>query len=278
MKVIFIEDVPEVALAGETRNVADGYGRNYLLPKKLAVLADSSASNILESQMKKVLVKRVQAAAEMTEIASKIEGAEITIKAKVGESERLYGSVTTADISEKLKDSTGQVVDKRKIVLEEPIRQLGSHDLTVAFTHDITASIKVIVEAEKVVEEKEEKTERKPRAKKDVTAEGIDEKAEELAAEIEETEVPLEEPPVAVAAAEVAVEEPKAEVAAEKPAKKPRAKRTKKTEKAEAKTEEPAATVEKTEAKTEEPVAAVEEAEVKVEEPEAAAEEAEEKE
>jgi large subunit ribosomal protein L9 len=264
VKVIFIEDVPEVALAGETRNVADGYGRNYLLPKKLAVLADSSASNILESQMKKVLVKRAQAAAEMAEIASKIDGTEITIKARVGESERLYGSVTAADISASLNESTGQVVDKRKIVLEEPIRQLGSHDVIVAFTHDITASIKVIVEAEKVVEEKEEKTERKPRAKKDAAAEGIDEKAEELAAEIEETEVPLEEPAVAEEAAEVEAAKPETEAEVEKPVKKARAKKAKKTEKAEAKTEEPAAEVEK--------------AEIKVEEPEVAAAEAEEKE
>ena len=86
MKVVFIEDVPDVALAGETKEVADGYGRNYLLPKKLAVLANSSASNILQAQMKKVIVKRAQLAAEMTETASKINGAEITLKAKVGES------------------------------------------------------------------------------------------------------------------------------------------------------------------------------------------------
>lgn len=240
MKVVFIEDVPDVALAGETRDVADGYARNYLLPKKLAVLANSAASNILESQMKKVMVKRAQAAAEMAEIASKIEGVEITIKAKVGESERLYGSVTSADISEALNAATGQVVDRRKIVLEEPIRQLGSHDVTVAFTHDITASIKVTVEADKVEEEKEEKPERKPRAKKEA-AEGIDEQAEAMAAEIEETEVPLEEPPAAVEAAEeeAPAEEPKAEE--EKPAKKTRAKKARKTEDTEAKIEEPAA-------------------------------------
>lgn len=267
MKVVFIEDVPDVALAGETRQVADGYGRNYLLPKKLAVLANSAASNILEAQMKKVLVKRAQAAAEMAEIASKIEGVEITLKAKVGESEKLYGSVTAADISAALNDSTGQLVDKRKIALEEPIRQLGSHDVTVAFTHDITASIKVIVEAEKVVEEKEEKPGRKPRAKKDVEAEGIDEMAEELAAEIEETEVPLEESPVVVEEAEVPAEEPVAavetavveaekpepEVSEEKPAKKPRAKKARKTEKAEAKVEEPEAAVEEAEEKESEP-------------------------
>ena len=65
MKVFFIEDVPDVALAGETKEVADGYGRNYLLPRKLAVLANSAASNVVEAQLKKVLVKRAQAEAEM---------------------------------------------------------------------------------------------------------------------------------------------------------------------------------------------------------------------
>ena len=260
MKVVFIEDVPDVALAGQTREVADGYGRNYLLPKKLAVLADSAASNILKAQMKKVLVKRAQAAAEMSEIASKIDGVEITIIARVGESERLYGSVTATDISASLNESTGQVVDKRKIILEEPIRQLGSHDVTVAFTHDITASIKVVVEAEQVVVEKEEKPERKPRAKKEAATEGIDEKAEELAAEIEEIEVPLDEPEakveeteLAVDAAEVDVVEPETDAVEEKPAKKPRAKKAKKTVKAEAEAEESAVTTVEAEEKESEP-------------------------
>ena len=81
MKVIFIEDVPDIALAGETKEVADGYGRNYLLPKKLAVLANSAASNIVEAQLKKVVRKRAQAAAEMAEIADTINGTEITITA-----------------------------------------------------------------------------------------------------------------------------------------------------------------------------------------------------
>lgn len=248
MKVIFIEDVPDVAMAGETREVADGYGRNYLLPKKLAVLANSASSNVLEAQMKKVVVKRAQAAAEMAEIASKIDGAEITIKAKVGESERLYGSVTVADISEELKNSTGQVVDRKKIVLEEPIRQLGSHDVSVAFTHDIAASIKVIVEAEKVAEGKEEKPERKPRAKKDIAAEGIDEQAEEMAAAIEGTEIPLEGAAVVEeAGAETAV--PEAGGDEEKSVKKSGAKKSKKVEKAAATEEQPAATEEVVEKK-----------------------------
>ncbi|HJX13883.1 MAG TPA: 50S ribosomal protein L9 [Dehalococcoidales bacterium] len=166
MKVIFIEDVPDVALAGETKVVADGYGRNFLLPKKLAVLANSAASNVVEVQLKRVAVKRAQAATEMGELAKKLEGTEINLKARAGEKDRLYGSITAADIAQALSQSAGQEIDKRKIVLEEPIRQVGTHDVTVRFTHDIEAVIRVTVEAEKVVEEKPEKEEKKPRARR----------------------------------------------------------------------------------------------------------------
>ena len=74
MKVIFLEDVPNVADAGEAKEVADGYGRNYLLPRKLAVLANSAASNVVEAQLKKVALKRAQAEVEMTELAGKLDG------------------------------------------------------------------------------------------------------------------------------------------------------------------------------------------------------------
>ena len=191
MKVIFIDDVPHVAMAGETKEVADGYARNYLLPKKLAVLANSAASNIVQAQMKKVEIKRAQQAAEMADIAKKLEGVEITLKAKVGEKERLYGSVTSADIAAGLAESTGQEIDKRKIELEEPIREIGTHDVTVRFSHDITAAIKVTVVPDEVVEEKPEKEARKPRARKAEAAE--EEAAEEAGVMAEEAEAPVAE-------------------------------------------------------------------------------------
>jgi len=251
VKVVFIEDVPDVALAGQTKEVADGYGRNYLLPKKLAVLADSAASNILKSQMKQVLVKRAQAESEMKEIAGKLDGAEITIKAKAGEKERLYGSVTSADIAAELGNIAGQAVDKRKIDLEEPIRQLGIYEVALKFTHDITAAIMVTVESEEAVAEaevKEEKEEKKPRArkaKKAGEAEAVAEetvvaeeegeaKAEETEAKVEELEIRLEEAEVTGVKAEEA--EAKAEETVTK-TKKPKAKK-KTTKKAEAKVEE----------------------------------------
>jgi large subunit ribosomal protein L9 len=169
VKVIFLEDVSGVARAGQTREVADGYARNYLLPRKLAVQSSSQASAAVEVQLKKIARQRALEEAEMAEMAKKLDGMEITLKARAGEKERLYGSVTGADIAEALGERVGHEVDKRKIELEEPIRQLGSYDVTVKFTHDITAVVKVMVLSDEVTAEKSEKaekTEKKTKAKK----------------------------------------------------------------------------------------------------------------
>ena len=207
MKVIFIEDVPNVARIGQTRDVANGYARNYLLPQKLAVVANSQAATAVEVKLQKIVKQRALEEAEMAELAKKLEGMEITLKAKVGESERLYGSVTGADIAEELGKSSGQEIDKRKIELDEPIRQLGTSDVTIRFTHDITAAIKVTVVSDEVAEEKPEKAEKKPKAKtkkKDKAAEATseDSAAEAVAAT---DEAPTEE-------AEPEIEEPEAKI------------------------------------------------------------------
>lgn len=193
MKVIFIEDVPDVALAGETREVADGYGRNYLLPKKLAVLANSAASNIVEAQMKKVIVKRAQAEAEMSEVAGKLNGMEFTIQAKVGEKERLYGSVTSADIATEIASRSGMEIDKRKIEIEEPIREVGNYDVTVRFTHDISAAIKLTVISDKAPEEKEEPEEKAEEKKRKPKARKKEEEPEEAGEEVKEETVEPED-------------------------------------------------------------------------------------
>jgi large subunit ribosomal protein L9 len=184
VKVIFLEDVPNVADAGEAKEVADGYGRNYLLPRRLAVLANSAASNVVQAQRKKIALKQAQTEAEMAELAGKLDGMEVTLKARAGAKDRLYGSITSADIADELSSSVGLVVDKRKIELEEPIRQLGSYEVTVRFTRDIAAIIRLAVVADKVAEEPEEKKEKAKAAKK------VEEKAEaeEAVAEIEEKE------------------------------------------------------------------------------------------
>jgi large subunit ribosomal protein L9 len=255
VKVIFIEDVPDVALAGEAKEVADGYGRNYLLPKKLAVLANSQASGIVEAQLKKVSLKRAQAEKEMSEIAAQLNGMEITLKAKVGEKERLYGSVTGADIAEQLSSSAGLDIDKRKIELDEPIRQVGSYEVTVRFTQDITAVVMVTVEADKVEAKEEEegkpedkKAKKKSRKKAEAEAAEAEVKVGEAEADVEETEVKAEE-------AEVKAEAEEAEAKVEKPkAKKKSQKKVKaKAEEAEAKAEETEVKAEKVEEKEAEP-------------------------
>jgi large subunit ribosomal protein L9 len=233
VKVIFLEDVSGVARAGQSREVADGYARNFLLPRKLAVQATSQASTALEAQLKRIAKRQAIEEAEMDELAKKLEGMEITIKAKVGEKERLYGSVTAADIASALGENVGQEIDKRKIELSEPIRQVGTHDAMVKFTHDITAGIKVTVISDAVAEEKEE------------TEEKAEEPEAAEKAESEETAEKAEEPETE--------EKPKKKTKA-KLAEKAKAKKTKqaktaesKSKKAEDKVEEPETKVEKAE-------------------------------
>jgi large subunit ribosomal protein L9 len=263
VKVIFIEDVPDVALAGEAKEVADGYGRNYLLPKKLAVLANSQASGIVEAQLKKVALKRAQAEKEMAGVAAKLNGMEITLKAKVGEKERLYGSVTGADIAEQLSSSAGLDIDKRKIELDEPIREVGSHEVTVRFTQDITAVVTVTVEPDKVVEAKEEEEEKaegkkaKKKSRKKAEAETVEAevKVEEVEGEVEvkaeEIEAKTEEPEVKAEKAEPKAEKPKAKKKSQKKAETKAEKA--KAEEAEAKAEETEVKAEQAEEKEAEP-------------------------
>jgi len=181
MKVVFIEDVPDVAEAGEIREVADGYGRNYLIPRKLAVPADAQATQIVEAQKKRKARIEAETKAEMRELAKQLEGLDITIKAKAGAKDRLYGSITNADIAEELSTSAGLVIDKRKIELETPIHEIGSYEIPIRLTKDIIPNIKlsIIEEATAEGEEKKEK-ETKTKAKKKTKA-----KTEKVVAEAE---------------------------------------------------------------------------------------------
>ena len=181
MKVVFLEDVPNVAETGEVKEVADGYGRNFLIPRKLAVLADAKAANIVEARLKKKARIQAETEAEMRELAQQLEGKEVILKARSGAKGRLYGSITNADITEELSKSTGLVVDKRVIELEEPIRQVGSYEIAIRLTKDIMPKIKVtIVEEEKEGKEKEEEEEKgkgKKKAKVEKTEEKVKKKA-----------------------------------------------------------------------------------------------------
>jgi len=144
MKVIFLQDVPNVARAGEIKEVASGYGRNFLIPKKLAVLAKSPAS-IIDTQLKMKAQGQADVQAELVGLAQQLEGKEIILKARVGAKDKLFGSITSADITAELQNTAGLVVDKRKIELAEPIRQLGSYEVAIKLAKDIIPKIKVTV-------------------------------------------------------------------------------------------------------------------------------------
>jgi large subunit ribosomal protein L9 len=239
VKVIFIEDVANVARAGQNKIVADGYARNFLFPRKLAVLANSNAAASIDAHIKKVAKQRAIEEAEMAALAKSITGTEITLKAKVGENDKLYGSVTGADIAVELGKAISREIDKRKVDLAEPIRIVGVYDVTLRFTHEITAVVSVTVmsdaegavrpvKAEKPAEKPEEKapkaekTEKKPKEKKAKPA-----KAEKQAEESAEA-------PAAAAAEEKPVKAAKAEKGEKK------AKKAEKAEKTETEAEKPA--------------------------------------
>ncbi len=148
MKVIFLQDVPRVAKAGQSKDVADGYGRNYLIPKKLAVLATPESMKTLEAKLKKQAHIEAQTEAEMRELASQLEGKEFVIEAKTGGKERLYGSVTAADVAAEIERAMGAVIDKRKIDVPEPIHEVGNYEINVKLATDIAAKIKLTVKGQ----------------------------------------------------------------------------------------------------------------------------------
>ncbi len=148
MKVVFLEDVPKVAKLGEIKEVADGYGRNFLIPKKLAALVAPGVTDRLKAQRRAQAKKQSQIEAELAQTAKELDGKEVILKAKAGTKDRLYGRVTSADIATELERTIGVVVDKRKIELDEPIRQLGSYEVLIKLGKDIMPKIRVTVTEE----------------------------------------------------------------------------------------------------------------------------------
>lgn len=165
MKVIFLEDVPNVARSGDIKEVADGYARNFLIPKKLALIADSAAIKLAEARRRAKARQQAETEAEMQELAKQIDGREIILKARVGSNDRLYGSITSTDIAAEMEKSEGIVIDKRKIDLEENIHQLGSYEITVRLGMEITPKVKVKVIEEKIDDGAEAKAEKKVKVK-----------------------------------------------------------------------------------------------------------------
>jgi large subunit ribosomal protein L9 len=148
MKVVFMEDVPNVGKAGQIKDVADGYGKNFLIPHKLAMPAKAGDIKNVEAQIKARARVAAKTDAEMKALAAELEGKEINIKAKVGQQGRLYGSITSADIVVGLESALKVTVDKRKIELAEPIRSAGTYEVPIKLGKDISTKIKVTVVSE----------------------------------------------------------------------------------------------------------------------------------
>ncbi len=145
MKVIFLEDVPKVAKMGEIKEVANGYGRNFLISRKLALVATPESINTVKALIEKNARSQAQSGAEVVELANRLDGKEVVLAVRAGAKGRLYGSITGADIAAELEKSAGLVVDKRKIELDEPIRKVGSYEVVVKLGKDIVPKIKVTV-------------------------------------------------------------------------------------------------------------------------------------
>jgi len=147
MQVILREHVDNLGRRGEIVKVADGYARNYLLPRKLALLATEGNKKRIERERGKFVVKEAEEQKVAEAMAERLGALDIAIAKKVGETEALYGSVTTADIAEALA-AKGVEIDRRKLHLSEPIKRLGEFDVPVRLHPDVTAHVKVRVVAE----------------------------------------------------------------------------------------------------------------------------------
>ena len=147
MQIILQEDVEKVGTRGQIVEVAEGYARNFLLPRKLALQA--TAGNLKRlTQIRGHLDKRTASEKDVAQqLASAISTAIVTLSRKAGETNQLFGSVTSADIAEALA-AHGHTVDKRSIHLDEPIKVIGEYDIPVKLAHGVTGSVKVIVNRE----------------------------------------------------------------------------------------------------------------------------------
>ena len=153
MEVILREHVDNLGRRGEVVNVADGYARNYLLPRKLALVATEGNKKQIDRERVKFEVKEAEEKGVADALSQRIGNAELEISRKVGETEVLYGSVTTSDIAEALA-AKGFEIDRRKIQLQEPIKKLGEFEIPIKLHRDVITKIKLRVIAEGEPEKK----------------------------------------------------------------------------------------------------------------------------
>ena len=148
MKVVLQRDVPTLGKAGDVKEVADGYGRNFLIPRGLAAPASKTAMENVEAHKVAEARRRERLDEEAQALAKRIEETPIVLRARTGEGGRLYGSVTSSDIAEALSTEMGTTIDKRNVDLPEPIRHLGAHTARIHIGPRVTVPLSVQVEPE----------------------------------------------------------------------------------------------------------------------------------
>ena len=145
MRVVFLEDVEGVAHGGDVKEVKNGFARNYLIPKSLAVPATHNALQMVEKLSRQAGVTRIKQLSDLKELAQELNGKRVDVEMRAGSSGRLYGSVTNVIIAESLSEMTDQEIDRRTVDIDEPIRDLGVYDLSINLHPEVTASIQVVV-------------------------------------------------------------------------------------------------------------------------------------
>ena len=147
MEVILKEDVLKLGNRGDVVKVADGYGRNYLLPEKLAIEATTANKAVIEQMKHSAVRKLAKEKVEAEELSKMLDAVELVFERKTGESDHLFGSVTSADIAGQLAEK-GYTVDRRKIALDEPLKSLGEFHVPIKLHREVTSHVKVTVQAE----------------------------------------------------------------------------------------------------------------------------------
>ncbi len=149
MRVLLLKDVKGLGKAGEVKEAAGGYAANYLFPNKLAEPATEGSVKVAQ-QVKDAEARKVERKAnEAKGLAAKLQGQTVVLKARSGEGDRLYGSITAQDVADALRKSTGLAVDKKIVDMEHPIKALGHHEVTLRFGGGLTAAVTVVVERSK---------------------------------------------------------------------------------------------------------------------------------
>jgi large subunit ribosomal protein L9 len=145
MRVVLTQDVPKLGESGTIQEVKDGYARNYLIPQGLASIATRGIVKQVEERQRAENKRIEKLEEELRDLAGRIQATSLEIEARVGEQGRLFGSVTTADIAERLSAAVGEEIDRRKIDLAEPIRNVGEYDLAVRLVGKLAPTVKVRV-------------------------------------------------------------------------------------------------------------------------------------